>query len=126
MDKKLLFALIILILPVILFAESISEQSDYCKSMRKDIESEIAKSNFCFTDVDCDVLELGGRLIRFGCYHFVNKTVDKEALYQRMQEYYAKCDQAINDCAKAPQPTCVNNKCVAFQQSEDKLEEKIY
>ena len=123
---KKLAIFLFLILPVTLFAEDISDQLDYCKSMYKDIESEIAKSNFCFTDADCDVLELGGRLIRFGCYHFVNKTVDKEALYQKMQEYYAKCDQAINDCAKAPQPTCVNNKCVAFQQPEDQPKERIY
>lgn len=121
--KKNLIVLLFLALPLAVFADG---KSEYCKSMYKDIKSEISKSNYCFTDADCDVLELGGRLIRFGCYHFVNKVTDKEALYQRMHEYYEKCDQAINDCVKAPQPTCVNNKCVAFQQPEDQLKETIY
>jgi hypothetical protein len=112
MMKKLLFLFVFLFLPLIAFAQS---QSSYCKAVYKEIEDEIAKSNYCSVDSDCDTLELGGRLIKFGCYHFVNKATDKDKIYRKMHDYYDKCDQTINDCARAPKPICVQERCISSE-----------
>ena len=81
--------------------------------MYQEIEKGLAEANYCSEDSDCQVLELGGRLIKFGCYHFVNKDTDREAIYEKMHAYYDKCEQMINDCDRSPNPVCRNNKCVA-------------
>jgi hypothetical protein len=103
----------ILVLPVMVFGQ---EQSDACKAMYQDIEGDLAEANYCFQDSDCQVLELGGKLIKFGCYHFVNTATDKETIYAKMQNYYDQCEKMINDCAQSPQPVCVNNKCVVSEE----------
>ena len=119
--KKLAIVFIFLVLPVIAFAQS---QSDTCKALYQEIENDIAKSNYCIQDSDCDTLELGGRLIKFGCYHFVNQEIDKDAIYEKMHTYYNQCEQMINDCAQSPKPVCVQKKCVQAQDDSDQLEQK--
>jgi hypothetical protein len=111
--KKIITVFFILVWPVIVFAQG---QTDTCKALYKDIENDLAEANYCFQDSDCEVLELGGKLIKFGCYHFVNQSTDKEAIYTKMNDYYGQCEQLINDCAKYPKPVCVNNKCVASEE----------
>jgi len=71
------------------------------------------ETNYCQTDSDCDVLVLGDDYITFGCYHFINKEVDKEQFYQKMRTYVfdRKCTNIINECAPAPEAKCVSNKC---------------
>jgi len=107
---KLLMSIIFLALPAGVFAQT---QSDTCRALYREIEDDLARSNYCSQDSDCDVLELGGHLIRFGCYHFVNQATDKEAIYKKMNVYYDQCEQMINDCDRSLQPVCVWNKCVS-------------
>ena len=87
-----------------------------CKEMYSEIENDIDNANYCKTDSDCDVLMLGGWYVDFGCYHFVNKNVDKDQFYKKMDIYKQQCSQIINDCAAAPDARCVSNKCVFVGQ----------
>ena len=84
--------------------------------MYDEIESELKKANYCRKDSDCDVLTLGGSYITFGCYHFVNKEANKDKFYERMKSYAQNCARAIDECAPAPSPTCVSNKCIYVEK----------
>lgn len=114
--KKLAVIFIFLALPVMVFAQG---QSDTCKALYQEIKDDIARSNYCSQDSDCDTLELGGRLIKFGCYHFVNKVIDKDAIYEKMHIYYNQCEQIINDCDRSPKSICVKKKCVQAQEDSN-------
>ena len=83
-----------------------------CDEMYNEIDSELKNANYCQVDSDCGVLMLGGSYIKFGCYHYVNKSVDKDTFYAQMGVYDKKCSQMIDDCAMAPNPRCVDGKCV--------------
>ena len=48
-----------------------------CQNLHNEIENDLTKANYCQKDSDCSVLVLGGSYVEFGCYHFVNKDVDK-------------------------------------------------
>ena len=87
-----------------------------CQEMYKEIENDINKSNYCKVNSDCDVLMLGGWYVNWGCYHFINKTVDKDQFYKKMDIYKQQCSKTINDCASAPSARCVSNKCVQVEQ----------
>ena len=87
-------------------------QSLSCQSLYDEIENDLDKANYCRDDSDCDVLVLGGQYVEFGCYHFVNKNIDKNQFYDKMKFYWQKCNQIINKCAPAPQPSCVSGKCL--------------
>ncbi|MFH0918534.1 MAG: hypothetical protein V1830_05315 [Candidatus Omnitrophota bacterium] len=112
---KLALIFIFLALPVYLFAQN---QSATCQALYQELEEDLAKANVCLQDSDCDTLELGGRLIKFGCYHFVNVLTDKDDIYEKMHTYYGQCEQMINDCAQSPMPVCVQNKCVEVKDKE--------
>lgn len=86
-----------------------------CKEMYDEIENDLDRANFCQTNSDCDYIMLGGSYVRFGCYHYINKDVDKELIYQKMSVYDKKCRDMINKCAPAPTAKCVSNKCVKAQ-----------
>ena len=75
------------------------------------IDSEIKAANYCERDADCAVLEAGGTLIKFGCYHFVNRAADRKQLTAAMIGYTARCERMIDDCAKAPVPVCRKKRC---------------
>lgn len=83
-----------------------------CKDMYDEIENDLDRANYCQSDSDCSVIILGGRYVDFGCYHFINKDVDQEQFFKKMDAYKEKCSQLINDCAPAPKAKCVSNKCV--------------
>jgi len=87
-----------------------------CKEMYDEIESNIDNANYCKTDSDCDVLTLGAGYVDWGCYHFVNKAVDKNQFYKKMDVYKKQCSKIINECAPAPDASCVSNKCVHVGQ----------
>lgn len=87
-----------------------------CDGMYKEIEKDIKNANYCQLDSDCDVLILGGWYVDFGCYHFINKRVDKEQFYTKMEAYKKKCSQMINECASAPEVKCASNKCVSVTE----------
>ena len=87
-----------------------------CNEMYNEIENDIENANYCKTDSDCDVLMLGGWYVDFGCYHFINKAVDKDQFYKKMDVYKQKCSQMINKCAPAPDARCLSNKCVHVGQ----------
>ena len=55
-----------------------------CKTMYDSIEADLEKSNYCAVDNDCDFIMLGGAYVKFGCYHYINKAVDKGEFYQKM------------------------------------------
>lgn len=94
-----------------------------CEEMRDEIEKDIETANYCLADSDCDVLGLGGIYVEFGCYHFINKEVDKEQFYAKMGAYREKCSKIIDDCAMAPEAKCVSNKCISFEENPDKIKE---
>ena len=83
-----------------------------CKEMYDEIENDLDKANFCQTNSDCSAIMLGGAYVKFGCYHYINKSIDKELIYQKMSVYDKKCSDMINKCAPAPTAQCVSNKCV--------------
>lgn len=83
-----------------------------CEAMYDEIENDIDNANYCENDFDCDILMLGGWYIDFGCYHFINKAVDKDQFYKKMDVYKEKCSQIINECASTPNAYCISNKCI--------------
>jgi len=83
-----------------------------CSSQYNQIDNELKSANYCTVDSDCKVLPLGGTYVEFGCYHYINKEVNGEALYKKMDDYWNRCTKIINDCASAPEAKCENNKCV--------------
>lgn len=90
------------------------EKDILCQYLNNEIESDLNKSNYCQTDSDCDVLILGADYIKFGCYHFINKEVNKKQIYDKMENYtyIQNCTNIINECAPAPEPVCISSKCV--------------
>jgi hypothetical protein len=89
--------------------------SPMCSIQYKQIDNMIKKSNYCQTDSDCQVLVLGGQYIQFGCYHFINKAVDKNEIYNKMDRYETMCSNMIDECMPSPVPECVQKKCVSPQ-----------
>lgn len=87
-----------------------------CNYMYDEIENDLDYANLCRKDSDCSVIMLGSSYIEFGCYHFINKDVDQEQFYTKMDSYNRKCSQMINLCAPAPEAECVSNKCVYVEQ----------
>ncbi len=83
-----------------------------CQNLYNEIENDLTQANYCQNASDCDVLNLGGSYIAFGCFHFVNKAVDKNKFYEKMRVYDQSCSLMIDECAPAPKPSCVANKCV--------------
>jgi len=88
-----------------------------CKALYNAIDDELKRSNYCVQDSDCKTMELGGPLVEFGCFHFINKDVDSGALYNKMLQYHNKCSGVVDDCSSAAKPVCVKNKC---EMSPDK------
>jgi hypothetical protein len=89
-----------------------------CEDMYDEIENDLDKANYCLSDSDCSIIMLGGWYIDFGCYHFVNKEVDKNAILSKMRTYKEemKCSQIIDKCAPAPDAKCISNKCVHVRE----------
>ncbi len=93
--------------------DSNDDEPDSCRIMHDEIENDIAAANYCSEDADCDVLVLGGWYIEFGCYHFINKDINKEVFYNKMDIYAAECSTIIDLCAPGPNPKCVSGKCAS-------------
>ncbi len=87
-----------------------------CEDLHNEIENDLEKTNYCQTDSDCDVIMLGGTYIEFGCYHYINKQIDKEQFYKKMDIYNQKCSLSINDCGSGPDAKCISNKCVSVEE----------
>ena len=83
-----------------------------CKALYKEIENELKDANYCIEDSDCRTMELGGPLIAFGCFHFVNKNVDTAETHMKMQTYSLRCSGVVDDCSASPLSRCINKKCV--------------
>ena len=88
-----------------------------CDDAYQDIRNDIDEANFCEEDEDCTVLILGGTYIDFGCYHFINKAVDTDPIFEKLMEYADYCVDIINDCAPSPDYRCDSDagKCVAAE-----------
>lgn len=86
-----------------------------CKNLYDEIENDLDKANYCGNNSDCDVLVLGGIYVKFGCYHFVNRGIDKNKFYEKMQTYNQSCTDIIDRCAPAPKPSCVAGRCAYIQ-----------
>lgn len=87
-----------------------------CEDLYNEIENDLDRANFCKENSDCDVILLAGWYIDFGCYHFINKNVDKEQFYKKMEVYKQKCGDIINECSPAPEATCVSEKCIYLEK----------
>ncbi len=87
-----------------------------CKEMYNNIENDIKNANYCETDSDCDILILGGEYIDWGCYHFINKAVDKDQFYKKMDIYSKQCSEMIDLCVPAPAVQCLAHKCVSAEE----------
>jgi hypothetical protein len=113
MKKKYIF-LIILVVIMVVGAVYFLNKPLSCQNLYNEIENDLDEANYCQVDTDCDVIMLGGWYIDFGCYHFVNKEVNQNAILSKMETYKDKmrCSQIINDCAPAPDVKCISNKCV--------------
>jgi len=93
------------------FAGEVSKAE--CDALHDEIENDFKKANFCNTDSDCTVIQLGGWYIDFGCYKFVNISIREDALLNKIEKYkdVMKCSRKINDCMSSGIPVCVNKKC---------------
>jgi hypothetical protein len=89
-----------------------------CSYQHDQIENELKSANFCGVDSDCKILPLGGIYVEFGCYHYVNKNIDGQKIYERMDGYWRRCSRIIDECMSAPEATCVNSKCVENKSIE--------
>ena len=123
MEKKRIFLIITVIIVVVVAGFFLINQSQpititqppssfYCEDMYDEIENDLDRANYCQSDSDCSVIMLGGWYVDFGCYHFINKDVDQEQFFTKMDAYKKKCSLRINDCASAPDAKCISNKCV--------------
>ncbi len=95
-------------------------QSD-CKTFYEEIENELDRANHCEQDSDCKTMELGGILIQFDCFHFVNNAVDTEKIHAKMVKYYQQCGGTVDNCAPSPKPTCIKNKCKYIDENNTNL-----
>ncbi len=93
------------------FAEQASKAE--CEALHNEIENNFKKANFCETDNECKVIQLGGWYIDFGCYKFVNIATKEDELLAKIEKYkdVMKCSGKINDCMPSGTPVCVNKKC---------------
>lgn len=82
-----------------------------CDEWHDAIEQAFRNDNFCETDDDCTVITLGGEFVEFGCYKFIHRSVSEERVYAVLSSYSDRCTLAIDDCARAPRPVCVSNRC---------------
>lgn len=84
-----------------------------CDALHDEIESDFKKANFCDTDSDCKVIQLGGWYIDFGCYKFVNIATREDELLAKIEKYkdVMRCSRKINECMSPGKPVCVNKKC---------------
>ena len=111
--KKLTFIVIFLIL----WCNLANAQTDKkispsdCKTLYVEVQNELEKMNYCEQSSDCRTIELGGPLVEFGCFHFVNKSVNTQEIYERMIQYHQQCSGIIDDCSASPKSICVKNKC---------------
>lgn len=112
MIKKILFTVLFLcVVPAALPAAE-TFFTGGCKEMHDEIERRLEAANFCTQTTDCGVFELGGPFIEFGCYHYVNTSVDSEEIRNMVAQYFIQsCGQMIDNCASTPDPVCVDSKC---------------
>jgi hypothetical protein len=97
-----------------------------CKTRHDAIEKDFEESNFCETDEDCKVVSLGGPYFEFGCYKFVNKSVDENVLLEKVEAYNKKCAGPIDKCALAPEAKCVSKKCVPIEEIDETADWKTF
>ena len=110
--KKWWFWLIIVTIIVLIGILTNNSSPVGCSYQANQIDHEVKSANYCSVESDCKVLPLGGQYVEFGCYHYINKDIDGEKIYKKMDDYWNRCTKIIDDCAVAPFPKCLNNKCV--------------
>jgi len=66
-----------------------------CKQTYTSIDTLLEASNHCHVDSDCDFIDTP---INFGCYHYINKEVNKSLLLGQIERYdkYKKCSKDID------------------------------
>jgi len=112
--KKVVFFIIAIFLVLIgIFGYFIFRNIVYCPNFYNEIEKNLEDANHCIRDSDCDTISLGGSYIAFGCYHYINKDVDKDLFYKKIDMYAKRCTRMIDRCGTAPNATCVSGKCVS-------------
>ena len=81
MKKSLIIVVAIAIIVIITVSSFFLFRPSSCKLMHNEIDYNLKESNYCAQDSDCDVIMLGGTYIEFGCYHYINKAIDKQKIY---------------------------------------------
>lgn len=88
-----------------------------CESLYTKIDEGLTKANYCDKGADCDSIVLGGSYVEFGCYHYINKNIDKKLFLDQMETYVdSGCRKIINKCAPVPEARCVENKCISKEE----------
>lgn len=90
--------------------------SKSCDEWYNEIEQSFEDANFCQEDSDCTSMRLGGKAIAFGCYKYINVETDTDSINEEIKTYYTDCSKVINKCAPAPDPVCIDNKCIAQEE----------
>jgi hypothetical protein len=116
MKKSFMIVVVIAIIAVIAVAAVFLIRPSGCKTMYGEIDNNLKASNYCTQDADCEAIMLGGEYVQFGCYHYINKAIDKQKIYDKMDRYHSRCSQAIDDCTLAPPAICASGKCVSSRE----------
>jgi len=114
MKNKFIFSALAVVVIIAISLFLLFGKTPTCNFMYNEIEKELENLNYCTQDSDCDSIMLGGQYIEFGCYHYINKNVDKDSIYQMMEKYRNKgCTTIIDKCARAPPAICSSQKCMS-------------
>src|SRR3989344_2965379 len=93
------------------FNQNLTSQS--CEVWHSNIEQAFVDDNYCTADSDCQAIPLGGKLVEFGCIHYLNTNVATGTVYASLDSYVKQCAKAIDRCAFNFDTMCRANKCVA-------------
>jgi hypothetical protein len=100
--------------------------SSNCQIWHDNIEQAFVNDNYCSKDSDCQAIPLGGKLVEFGCIHYLNNSVSKDTVYSILYDYTRKCTNIIDDCDYNEATICADNKCVDDYRYEQYLQYKSH
>ena len=92
--------------------------SPNCEIWHDKIEEAFINDNYCNTDSDCQAIPLGGRLVEFGCIHYLNKNITTSSVYATLNVYAKQCTNKIDKCAFNLDTVCRASKCITKPQEK--------
>lgn len=90
-------------------------EEEYCETLKKDVNEEIEKANYCDEDSDCVALSPDFLICPFGCYLLLNKNADITQIQNGIKNYGKNCPLCKYRCSYIPSSSdikCTNNKCL--------------